>query len=81
VYDIGKPLVVEETFPLSCSLEELKQFVDATSDRTDGWISHYFGHTIEEHRAGAEPAGAMVADFLEYWRDAGKAIAGTTPRP
>ena len=28
VYDIGKPLVVEETFPLSCPLEELDKFID-----------------------------------------------------
>lgn len=69
VYDVGKPLVVEETFPLSCSIEELDQFIDGTADRADGWISHYFGHTIEEHRKGAEPGGEAVAKFLEYWRD------------
>lgn len=71
-YDIGKPLVVEETFPLSCTLEELDQFMKATSDRADGWIGHYFGHTIEEHRQGAQPGGAFVAPVLEFWRDQAK---------
>ena len=75
-YDLDKPLVVEETFPLACTIEELDQFIDGGRDRVDGWISHYFGHTIEEHRNGAEPAGA-VADFLEYWRQKGKTIGGT----
>jgi hypothetical protein len=56
-YDVGMPLVVEETFPLSCKLAELDHFIDATSDRVDGWVAHYFGHTAAEHRAGAEPAG------------------------
>jgi hypothetical protein len=83
VYDVGKPLVVEETFPLSCSIEELDEFIDRTSDRADGWVSHYFGRTVEEHRRGAEPAGAMVAQFLEYWREKGKALTsqrrGITP--
>ena len=74
VYDIGKPLVVEETFPLSCSIGELDQFIDGTADRADGWISHYFGRTIEEHREGAEPGGAAVAEFLEYWRDKAAAV-------
>lgn len=69
VYDLDKPLVIEETFPLSCSLEELDEFIEGTRDRVDGWISHYFGHTISEHEMGAEPAGQKVADFLEYWRD------------
>ena len=87
VYDIGKPLVVEETFPLDCTMEEMDRFVEGGKDRVDGWISHYFGHTIEEHRRGAEPLGTApnapfvvkVADFLEYWRDKGKTIAGTSP--
>lgn len=79
VYDLDKPLVIEEIFPLACSLEELDAFIDGTEERVDGWISHYFGHTIAEHEAGAEPAGPLVAAFLEYWRDKGRAIAGTTP--
>jgi hypothetical protein len=74
VYDVGKPLVVEETFPLSCSIEELDEFIDRTADRADGWVSHYFGRTIEEHRRGAEPGGEMVARFLEYWREKGKKV-------
>jgi len=87
VYDIGKPLVVEETFPLECTMEEMDRFVEAGKGRVDGWISHYFGHTIEQHEQGAEPQGIVpdvpfvvtVADFLEYWRDKGKLIAGTSP--
>ncbi len=83
VYDIGKPLVVEETFPLGCTIEEMDQFIDGGRDRVDGWISHYFGYTPEEHRNGAEPHGTTpddpfqmsVGDFLEYWRDKGKEIS------
>ena len=83
VYDLGKPLVVEETFPLACTLDEMNRFVDGGKDRVDGWMSHYFGFTLEEHRGGAEPAGttpatpfgATVADFLTWWRDKGRAFA------
>jgi hypothetical protein len=83
VYDIGKPLVVEETFPLNCTLDEMDRFVDAGKDRVDGWISHYFGYTIQEHEQGAEPAGTApdapfgvtVAQFLAYWRDKGQSLA------
>jgi hypothetical protein len=76
VYDSGKPIVVEEIFPLSCSIDELDRFIDGSADRVEGWISHYFGHTIAEHRAGAEPSGKLVAEFLEYWQKKGKAIKG-----
>ncbi len=83
VYDIGKPLVVEETFPLACSLDDMNRFVDGGRDRVDGWVSHYFGSTIEEHRKEATPHGttsdvlfhATVAEFLTYWREKGKVVA------
>lgn len=78
VYDIGKPLVIEETFPLSCSLAELDQFIDGATDRADGWMGHYFGATPAEHRAGAKP-GAVAADVLEYWQKKGAKIAKPAP--
>ncbi|QEH36305.1 Cellulase (glycosyl hydrolase family 5) [Aquisphaera giovannonii] len=73
-YDVGKPLVVEEIFPMGCSVADLDKFIDATTPRVDGWIAHYFGHTAAEHRAGAQPAGALVADFLDYWSRKGAKI-------
>lgn len=78
VYDIGKPLVIEETFPLACSIPDLDKFMDAASGRVDGWISHYFGHTAAEHQSGAQPGGPMVAEFLEFWTKKGNQIAKTT---
>ncbi len=66
-YRVGLPLVIEETFPLSCSQEEFEAYLVKAGPKVNGWVSHYFGATIEEHRAGAEPAGALVARFLEYW--------------
>ena len=74
VYDIGKPIVVEETFPLSCSIEELDQFIQASSPRVDGWVSHYFGASIDEHNNGAEPGGKATAKFLEWWRQRSPAV-------
>ena len=52
VYNVGKPLVVEEMFPLSCSVEELEAFIDSSADIADGWISFYWGTTIEEYAKG-----------------------------
>lgn len=73
-YEIGKPVVVEEVFPLNCTITNLDRFIDATDGKVSGWVSHYFGSTVAEHRAGAEPAGPLVAGFLEYWRRKGEAV-------
>ncbi|MEZ6068025.1 MAG: cellulase family glycosylhydrolase [Planctomycetaceae bacterium] len=69
VYQVGKPLVVEETFPLSCSLEEQAEFIERAGDEIDGWISFYWGKTIEENRAAGDLKGAIIASWLEWLRE------------
>lgn len=68
VYDLGKPLVVEEFFPLECSIEEAEAFVDGAKDFCDGWISFYWGKTIEENEKGGDLKGALVARWLRAFR-------------
>ncbi|HEY3392603.1 MAG TPA: hypothetical protein VGK58_07840, partial [Lacipirellulaceae bacterium] len=68
VYEVGKPLVVEEIFPLQCSVEEAAKFIDGSRDHVDGWISFYWGETIEEHRGGKKMQNALMAQWLEYFQ-------------
>jgi hypothetical protein len=67
-YAIGKPIVIEETFPLHCSQEEFDEFLRRSRGVAAGWIGHYFGRTIAEHRATAGDRDAAIAAFLESWR-------------
>lgn len=68
-YDIGKPLVVEEIFPLKCSEEELDVFIDASRTIADGWIGFYWGKTIEEYaEEDLDLAGAITKNWLKYFR-------------
>jgi hypothetical protein len=71
VYGIGKPLVIEEMFPLLCSLDEMDEFIRKSAGMVEGWISFYWGRTIEEYRSAEEPgiADAIVAQWLEYFRE------------
>jgi hypothetical protein len=61
-YDIGKPLVVEETFPLKCSSDELVEFMSEAAPLVDGWISFYWGKSAEEYAHGPDPS---LADVLK----------------
>lgn len=72
VYEIGKPLVVEEIFPLRCSVDEARQFIDGSRDVADGWISFYWGETLEENRRGKEMQHAIIAQWLEYFQSQSK---------
>ena len=70
VYKIGKPLVIEETFPLSCSLEEMDTFLKNSKQRTDGYVSFYWGRTIAEYAAATDKkeAAALIGGWLEYFK-------------
>ncbi|HEY5912546.1 MAG TPA: cellulase family glycosylhydrolase [Verrucomicrobiae bacterium] len=68
VYSVGKPIVIEEMFPLSCSVEELDQFIDKSKAVATGWIGFYWGKTIAEYKA--EKGGiaeSMALGWLEYF--------------
>lgn len=71
VYDIGKPLVIEEMFPLSCSQEELDEFIDGSTQIADGWISFYWGKTIEEYEASKNPklVDGLIANWLKDFKE------------
>lgn len=69
VYEVGKPLIVEEIFPLAAGLEDTGAFMDGAEDIVDGWISFYWGKTIEENEAAGDIKGAIVAAWLKAFRD------------
>ena len=67
-YDVGKPLVVEEMFPLHCSLDELETFVEGSRPMVDGWMSFYWGRTIEESEQRGDLVDALIAQWLKRFR-------------
>jgi hypothetical protein len=64
VYDVGKPMVIEEIFPLSASVDKTAEFIDRTRPFVDGWISFYWGKTVEENRRKDDMLGALMSQWL-----------------
>jgi len=64
-YNIGKPVVVEETFPLKCSVDELGEFFERSRATASGWIGFYWGKTPEECRRSNTLADALTLAWLE----------------
>jgi len=75
--DSGKPVLIEETFPLECSVPQLEQFLRDSRDIASGWIFHYDGATIAEYDA-AEHAGKLTA-AQAIWREGLRLFARLTP--
>jgi hypothetical protein len=67
-YNIGKPLVIEETSPLWCGEEEFNAFIDASRESVDGYVGFYWGKTIDEYsRPNIDIAGSIMRNWLEYF--------------
>jgi Cellulase (glycosyl hydrolase family 5) len=65
VYEVGKPLVVEEIFPLNAGIDQTTKFIDTARPEVDGWVSFYWGKTIEQNKAKATTQGTLTGDWLE----------------
>jgi len=82
VYDLGKPIVIEEMFPLSCSVAELDQFIDGSRSLAAGWLGFYWGKTIAEHKSKTDSiAEGLTLDWLEYFVRKAPEILGPTAGP
>jgi hypothetical protein len=70
VYAIGKPLVIEEMFPLKCSIDELGKFIDGSRRLAQGWVSFYWGTTIAQYETKEKPTPAdiLTRKWLAYFR-------------
>jgi hypothetical protein len=42
-FSVGKPVVIEELFPMHCSVPELERFVESSRPTASGWIGFYWG--------------------------------------
>jgi hypothetical protein len=50
-FSVGKPVVIEETFNLSCSAEEEETFLRASREVACGWVGHFDGLMVEDLQA------------------------------
>ena len=71
---VGKPVVIEEIFPLKCSAKELAPFIDESRKHAAGWIGFYWGRTPDEYRPAKTIREAIMLSWLELFQEKGKAI-------
>lgn len=64
----GKPLIIEEIFPLECQPKDLPAFFKASSSRVDGWIGFYWGQTPEELAQAKTLPAAIIHAWLEVFQ-------------
>ncbi len=73
----GKPVVIEETFPLKSSVEELRRFIELSRPHAAGWIGFFWGQTPDELRPAETIAAAITLRWLELFQEMTPQILGT----
>jgi hypothetical protein len=66
-FAVGKPVVIEEIFPLRCSAEELGMFLDESRATASGWIGFYWGKEPDEYRKSTAVGDVMTLGWLELF--------------
>ena len=75
-FSVGKPVVIEETFPLSCGVDDLRTFLLDSRPSATGWIGHYGAQSISEletlrtEKKITIPQ-SMLLDWLNLFREMG----------
>jgi hypothetical protein len=78
-FAVGKPVVIEEMYPLKCSAEELGEFIDRSREIASGWIGFYWGKTPDEYRRGETIQDAIALSWLELFQEKAKAPPQKNP--
>jgi hypothetical protein len=73
-FAVGKPVVIEETFPLRCSAPELDSFIAKSGGIAAGWIGFYWGVPPDELRKSKSIAAAMTLGWLDVFEKRGKKL-------
>jgi hypothetical protein len=71
-FSVGRPVVIEETFPLKCSITELEEFLDGSKKHAAGWIGFYWGKPPEELRKSKEFGDVVTLAWLELFEKKAK---------
>jgi hypothetical protein len=63
----GKPVVIEETFPLRSGIDDFRSFLERTRPIASGWVGFYWGRTREECRKAGTISDAITAQWLDVF--------------
>lgn len=69
-FQIGKPLLIEETSPLWSGEQEFQMFYDRTAANVDGYLGFYWGKTLQQYsQPGGTIADGIMKNWLQFFQD------------
>lgn len=66
-YRHGKPVLIEETFPMNCSPAEYADFLQRSRGLADGWLAHFWSLAPEDLKGKSDiPSSLMLASLETF---------------
>ncbi len=65
---VGKPVVIEEIFPLKCNMDDFAEFIERSKQHASGWIGFYWGATRDELQEEKTISAAITRQWLEFFQ-------------
>ena len=83
-FDVGKPIEIGETFPLSCGVDDERKFLLESRTIAAGWIGHWPDDEPSKLRdlkkSGKITPGQMLwLSWVELFREVGPSMTRSTP--
>jgi len=72
--EFGKPVIIEETFPLKCGIKLHAEFLEKSRQHAAGWIGFYWGKKPEEYRPPKNIAEGATLQWLELFQEIGETM-------
>lgn len=72
-FQVGKPLLIEETFPLRCSIEDFDHFVRESDRIGAGILGFYWGKAAADYEPPRTIADAMTLGWLRWFEERSRA--------
>jgi hypothetical protein len=73
-FSIGKPVVVEEMFPMNCTPMELKEFIERSGNSVAGWFGFYWGKSLSELDPPQRFGDALMLEWLKLFQERAAAV-------
>ncbi len=67
-FKAGKPVVIEETFPLKASMENFENFMSSSRKDAAGWMGFYWGQPPAELDATRSIQDALMEKWLDFFQ-------------
>lgn len=75
-FSLGKPVIIEEIFPLECSEAELVDFIQKSKGIANGWFSFYWGQPMADLKSSKVLGDRMLLNWLQQFQKMAPTMRG-----